>query len=56
MSRDLEPLTTLTADDFREFLAALDGPAEPSPALRRAFERHAEEVDRLPSFEDTHRP
>ena len=37
---------TLKADDFQAFLAALDAPGEPSPALRRAFERHAEQVDR----------
>ena len=37
---------TLKADDFQAFLAALDAPGEPSLALRRAFERHAEQVDR----------
>jgi uncharacterized protein (DUF1778 family) len=37
---------TLRADDFQAFLAALDGPGEPSPAFRRAFERHVELVDR----------
>jgi len=37
---------TLKADDFQAFLAALDAPREPSPALRKAFERHAQLVDR----------
>jgi uncharacterized protein (DUF1778 family) len=37
---------TLRTDDFQAFLAALDAPGEPSPALRRAFERHAELVER----------
>jgi hypothetical protein len=55
-SRGLEPLTTLTADGFRAFLAALDVPGEPRPGLRQAFEHHADEADRLPAFGDTHRP
>lgn len=37
---------TLRSEDFQTFLAALDTPAEPNDALRRAFERHAEQVDR----------
>jgi hypothetical protein len=56
VSRELDPLTTLTTDGFRALLAALVVPAEPIAALRQAFERHADEVDRLPSFGDTHRP
>ncbi|WP_242464043.1 DUF1778 domain-containing protein [Thiococcus pfennigii] len=35
----------LRADDFQAFLAALDEPREPSPALQRAFERHTRLVD-----------
>lgn len=35
---------TLAAEDFDAFLAALDTPAQPNPALQRAFERHAEQV------------
>ncbi|MCU0586026.1 MAG: DUF1778 domain-containing protein [Desulfobacterales bacterium] len=35
---------TLTAMDFKAFLAALDGPAQPNAALARAFDRHAEQV------------
>jgi uncharacterized protein (DUF1778 family) len=31
-------------EDFHAFLAALDAPAKPTPALRRAFERHEEQV------------
>ena len=34
----------LRAEDFQAFLATLDTPAEPNAALRRAFERHAEQV------------
>ena len=34
----------LRAEDFQAFLAALDTPAEPNAALRRAFERHGEQV------------
>jgi uncharacterized protein (DUF1778 family) len=37
---------TLQTGGFQAFLAALDAPGEPSPALRLAFERHAELVDR----------
>jgi uncharacterized protein (DUF1778 family) len=37
---------TLKAEDFQAFLAALDAPSEPSPALRRAFARHANQVGR----------
>ena len=37
---------TLSAADFRAFLDALDRPAAPSAALRRATKRHAEQVQR----------
>lgn len=37
---------TLQPEDFQAFLAALDAPAEPNAALRRAFERHAALVRR----------
>lgn len=37
---------TLKPEDFRAFLAALDTPAEPSPALKKAYQRHAEQVVR----------
>ena len=37
---------TLTPKDFQAFLAALDAPAKPNAALRRAFKRHAEQVRR----------
>ncbi len=35
---------TLKAEDFQAFLTALDTPAEPNAALRRAFARHADQV------------
>lgn len=35
---------TLKPADFRAFLAALDAPGEPNPALRKAFKRHAAQV------------
>lgn len=35
---------TLTQHDFNAFLNALDAPAQPAPALQRAFERHATQV------------
>ena len=35
---------TLKPEEFRAFLAALDAPARPKTALKRAFERHAKEV------------
>jgi uncharacterized protein (DUF1778 family) len=35
---------TLTRDDFQAFLAALDAPPQPNPALERAFQRHAERI------------
>lgn len=35
---------TRTPKDFRAFLNALDTPTEPTPALQRAFQRHAEQV------------
>lgn len=37
---------TLTPADFQAFLAALDTPASPNPALERAFQRHAEQIVR----------
>ena len=35
---------TLTGKDFRAFLAALDAPAKPNAAMKRALKRHAEQV------------
>ena len=35
---------TLPQADFAAFLGALDSPAEPAPALQRAFQRHAEQL------------
>ncbi len=35
---------TLNATDFQAFLAALDTPAETSPALARALQRHTEQT------------
>jgi len=35
---------TLKPEDFLAFLAALDAPLKPNAALKRAFERHAEQV------------
>jgi uncharacterized protein (DUF1778 family) len=35
---------TLSPQDFDAFLNALDTPASPTPALQRAFQRHAEQV------------
>src|SRR3990170_4116974 len=37
---------TLTPKDFQAFLSALDVPARPKAALKRAFQRHAEQVHR----------
>jgi uncharacterized protein (DUF1778 family) len=37
---------TLNPDDFQAFLAALDQPAGPNPALKSAFARHAKQVRR----------
>ena len=37
---------TLKPEDFHAFLDAIDTPAEPNAALRRAMERHAEQVGR----------
>jgi uncharacterized protein (DUF1778 family) len=37
---------TLKAEDFQAFLTALDAPAKPNAALRRACGRHADQVDR----------
>lgn len=35
---------TLSQQDFAAFLNALDTPAQPAPALQRAFARHADQV------------
>lgn len=35
---------TLTPQDFQAFLAALDAPVTPNPALQNAMKRHAEQV------------
>jgi len=35
---------TLQPEDFHAFLAALDAPSQPNPALQKAFKRHAEQV------------
>lgn len=35
---------TLSQNDFAEFMKALDTPAQISPALERAFQRHASQV------------
>jgi uncharacterized protein (DUF1778 family) len=37
---------TLKPKDFEAFLAALDTPAKPNAALKRAFKRHAAQVRR----------
>lgn len=37
---------TLKPKDFGAFLAALDAPAKPKAALKRAFKRHAGQVRR----------
>jgi len=37
---------TLKPKDFEAFLAALDAPAKPNAALKRAFKRHADQVRR----------
>ena len=37
---------TLKPKDFEAFLAALDAPAKPNAALKRAFKRHAGQVSR----------
>lgn len=37
---------TLKPEDFHAFLAALDAPVQPSPALEKAFKRHMEQVSR----------
>ncbi len=37
---------TLKPEDFHAFLAALDTPIQPNPALKKAFERHANQVSR----------
>ena len=37
---------TLTPKDFEAFLAALDVPAKPNAALKRALKRHADQVRR----------
>jgi uncharacterized protein (DUF1778 family) len=35
---------TLKPKDFEAFLAALDTPAKPNAALKRAFKRHADQI------------
>lgn len=35
---------TVSQQDFDAFLTALDAPAAPAPALRRAFARHADQA------------
>ena len=37
---------TLTPKDFQAFLSALDRPAKPNAALKRAFKRHAANAGR----------
>ena len=37
---------TLTRKDFQSFLTALDRPAKPNAALKRAFKRHAANAGR----------
>ena len=37
---------TLKPEDFHAFLAALDTPVKPNPALKKAFKRHAGQVTR----------
>ena len=37
---------TLKPEHFKAFLAAVDGPARPNAALRRAMKRHAAQVRR----------
>lgn len=37
---------TLKPKDFQAFLAALDTPVKPNPALKKAFKRHAVQVSR----------
>ncbi|MEK7736941.1 MAG: DUF1778 domain-containing protein [Pseudomonadota bacterium] len=37
---------TLKPKDFQAFLAALDTPAKPNPALKKALKRHAAQVSR----------
>lgn len=44
MVREREAIS-LSEEDFRSFLAALDAPTEPSGALLRAAERHAAGID-----------
>jgi len=37
---------TLKPEDFHAFLAALDTPVQPSPALKKALKRRTEQVSR----------
>jgi uncharacterized protein (DUF1778 family) len=37
---------TIKEEDFQAFLDAIDTPAEPNAALRRAMGRHAEQIGR----------
>lgn len=37
---------TLKPEDFQAFLAVLDAPVKPNPALKKAMKRHAKQVAR----------
>ncbi len=37
---------TLSTKDFRAFLAAVDTPAKPNTALKKAFKRHSQQVSK----------
>ncbi len=37
---------TLQPEDFQAFLAAIDIPDQPNPALKKAFKRHSEQISR----------
>lgn len=37
---------TLQSDDFQAFLEAIETPAKPNAALQRAFQRHANQVQK----------
>jgi len=37
-----EQVIRLSMEDYRAFVEAINNPPEPTPALRRAFERHRE--------------
>ena len=42
---DAHESITLSQADFLAFLEALEQPAQPNPALARAFARHSEQVE-----------